>query len=58
MKQVFHFQEPYYNFRSETSQFRKEHIKTTRFGIQSAKLLEPKTSAMEPQNVKNRKSSQ
>ena len=42
MKQVFHFQEPYYNIRSETSQFRREPITTTRFGIQSSKLLGPK----------------
>ena len=28
MKQVFDFQEPYYNLRSETSQFRRENIKT------------------------------
>ena len=29
VKQVFDFQDPYYNLRSETSQFRRENIKTT-----------------------------
>ena len=31
MKQVFDFQEPYYDLRSETSQFRKENTKTTHY---------------------------
>ena len=39
MKQVFDFSEPYYNLRSETSQFKKENIKTTHYGIQSVKFL-------------------
>ena len=39
MKQVFDFQEPYYNLRSKTSQFRKENIKTIHYGIQSVKFL-------------------
>ena len=43
MKQVFDFQEPYYNLRSQTSQFRKENIKTTHYGIPSVKFLGPKT---------------
>ena len=42
MKQVFDFQELYYNIRSETSQFRSERIKTTHHGIQSVKFLGPK----------------
>ena len=46
MKQVFDFQEPYYNLRSETSEFRRENIKTTHCGIQSVKFLGPKTWAM------------
>ena len=58
MKQVFDFQEPYYNLRSETSQFRRENIKTTHYGIQSVKLLGPKIWAMAPQNIKNCKSFQ
>ena len=58
MKQVFDFQEPYYNLRSETSQFRRENIKTTHYGIQSAKFLGPKIWAMVPQNIKNCKSLQ
>ena len=48
MKQVFDFQEPYNNLRSETSQFRRENIKTTHYDIQSVKLW-----AMVPQNIKN-----
>ena len=58
MKQVFDFQEPYYNLRSETSQFRRENIKTTHYGIQSAKFLGPKIWAMVPQSIKNCKSLQ
>ena len=53
MKQVFDFQEPYNNLRSETSQFRRENIKTTHYGIQSAKFLGPKIWVMVPQNIKN-----
>ena len=53
MKQVFDFQEPYYNLHSETSQFRRENIKTTHYDIQSAKFLGPKLWAMVPQNIKN-----
>ena len=58
MKQVSDFQEPYYNLRSETSQFRRENIKTTHYGIQSVKFLGPKIWAMVPQNIKNCKSLQ
>ena len=58
MKQVFDFQEPYYNLRSETSQFRRENIKTTHYGIQSVKFLGPKIWVMVPQNIKNCKSLQ
>ena len=58
MKQVFDFQEPYYNLRSETSQFRRENIKTTRFGIKSFKFLGPKMWVMVPQNIRNCKSLQ
>ena len=39
MNQVFAFQEPYCNLRSETSQFRRENIKTTHYSIQSVKFL-------------------
>ena len=42
MKQVFDFQKPYYNLRSDTSQFRRKNIKTTYYGIQSVKFLGPK----------------
>ena len=58
MKQLFGFQEPYYNLHSETSQFRRENIKTTHYDIQSAKFLGPKLWAMVPQNIKNCKSLQ
>ena len=39
MKQVFDFQAPYYNLRSETSQFRREKIKVTHYDFQSVKFL-------------------
>ena len=58
MKQVFGFQEPCYNLRSETSQFRRENIKTTRYGIKSVKFLGPKIWVMVSQNIKNCKSLQ
>ena len=53
MKHVFHFQEPYYNVRFETSQFRKENIKTTHYGIQSFRFLRPTIWVMTPQYIKN-----
>ena len=58
MKQVFDFQEPYYNLRFETSQLRRENIKTTHDGIPSAKFLGPKIWTKVPQNIKNCKSLQ
>ena len=61
MKQVFDFQEPYYNLRSESSQFRRENIMAyglSHYGIQSVKFLGPKIWAMVPQNIKNCKSLQ
>ena len=58
IKQVFDFREPYYNLRSETSQFRRENIKTIHYGIQSVKFRGPKIWAMVPQNIKNCKSLQ
>ena len=56
MKQVFDFQDPYYNLHSETNQFRRENVKPSHYGIQSAKFTGPKIWAMKPQNVKNCKS--
>ena len=53
MKQVFDFQEPYCNLRSKTSQFRRENIKTTHYGMQSVKFLGIKIWAMVPQNIKD-----
>ena len=50
MKQVLDFQEPYYNLHSETIQFRRENIKTTKYGIQSVKFLETKIWSKVPQN--------
>ena len=41
MTQVFDFQEPHYNLRSETSQFRRENMKT-HYDMQSIKNLGPK----------------
>ena len=58
MKQAFDFQEPYYNLRCETSQFRTEKIKATHYGIHSATFLESKIWVMVPQNIKNCKSLQ
>ena len=58
MKEVFDFQGPYYNLRSETSQFRREKIKTTHYGIQSITFLGPTIWAMVPQNIKSSKSLQ
>ena len=56
MKQVFDFQEPYCNLRSETSQSRMENMETTHHGIQSVKFIGPKIWAMIPQNIKTCKS--
>ena len=58
MKQVFDIQEPHYNLRSETSQFRRKNIKTKHYSIQSVKFLGPKMWTMVPQNIKNCKSLQ
>ena len=58
MKQVFDFQEPYCNFRSETSYFRRKNIKITRTYIQPVRFLGPKIWVMVPQNIKNCKSLQ
>ena len=38
MKQVFDFQEPYYNLRSDTSQFRRRNMKSTNYGIEPGKF--------------------
>ena len=58
MKQVFDFQEPCYNLRCVNSQLRRENIKTTHYGIQSAKFIGPKIWVMVPRNIKNCKSLQ
>ena len=50
MKQALDSQEPYYNLHSETSQFRRESIKTTKYGIQSVKFLGTKKWSKVPQN--------
>ena len=52
MKQVFDFQGPHYNFRSETSQFRRENIKMIHYSIQSVRFQGPKIWAIVPQNIK------
>ena len=47
MKQVFDFQEPYYNLRSQTGQCSRGNIKTTHYGIQSVKFCQiPRTQDM------------
>ena len=53
MKQIFDFLEPYNNLRSETSQFRRENMKTTHYGIQSVKFVGPKLWVMVSKNIKN-----
>ena len=58
MKQLIGFHEPYYNLHSETSQFQRENVKTTDYGIQSIKFLGPKIWAMASKNIKNCKSLQ
>ena len=58
MKQVFDLQQPYYNLRSETTQFKREIIKTIYLSIQSVRFLRPKIWAMVSQNIKNCKSLQ
>ena len=58
MKQIFDFLEPCYNLRSETSQFSKENITATHYGIQPVNFLGPKIWGMVPQNTKNCKSLQ
>ena len=58
MKQVFDLQQPYYNLRSETTQFKREIIKTTYLSIQSVRFLGPKIWTMVSQNIKNCKSLQ
>ena len=45
MEQVFDFQEPSYNLRGETNQFRRENIKLT---DSTVKFLAPKIWAMVP----------
>ena len=56
MKQVFDLQEPYHNLCCVNSQLRRENIKTTHYGIQSAKFIGPKIWVMVPWNIKNCKS--
>ena len=58
MKQVFDFPELCYNFRFETSQFKRGNIKTTHHGIQYVRFLRPKIWGMVPENIKNCKSLQ
>ena len=53
LKQAFDFQDPYYNLRSATSQFRRETIKTTRYGTQSVRFQRPKIWAMVTQKIVN-----
>ena len=53
MKQVFELREAPYNFRSESSLFKRENVKTTNYGIQSIRYLGPKIWDLLPNNIKN-----
>ena len=53
MKQVFDFQVSCYNFRSVTSQSRRENTKTRHYDTRSVRFLGPKIWTMVPQNIKN-----
>ena len=55
MKQVFDFQEPYYNLRSETSQVRRENNTLWHAVCQKTRTQD---MSLVPQNVKNCKSVQ
>ena len=39
MTEVFEIKEPHFNMRYEASHFKKKNIKSTRYGIQSARHL-------------------
>ena len=53
MRHIFNIQKPHYNFRSESSMFRRGNVKSTHYGIQSLQFLGPKIWEMVPQNIKD-----
>ena len=52
MTEIFEIKEPHYNLRSEASHFKKEKVKSTRYGIQSVRHLGPKIWNIVPQNIR------
>ena len=50
MTEDFEIKEPHYNLRSEASDFRRENVKSTHYGIQSVRHLRPKIWNIVPQN--------
>ena len=55
MTEVFEIKGPHFNLCSEASHFKRENVKSTHYGIQSMRHLEPKIWNMATQN--NRESS-
>ena len=52
MTEVFEIKEPHYNLRSEATHFKKEKVKSTRYGIQSVRHLGPKIWNIVPQSIR------
>ena len=52
MKEVFEIQNPANNFCFEVTHFKREKVKTTHYGIQSVRYLEPKIWDMVPNNIR------
>ena len=52
MTEILEVKEPYDNFRSEDSHFRRENAKSTHYGIQSMRRLGPKIWNIVPQNIR------
>ena len=52
MTEFFEIKEPYYNMRSETSQFKREIVKCAHYGIQSTRHLGSKILDIVRQNIR------
>ena len=52
MNNIFELQNPSYNLRSSCNRFRRENVKTVRYGIQSVRYLGPKIWELVPNNIK------
>ena len=52
MTEVFEIKEPHYNLRSETTDFKRENVKSTHYSIQSVRHLGPKIWNIIPQNIR------